>query len=59
MARIKDTGISVSYRNDTHVTMVFGVDIEFTDEEVQEGRSGAATFGADCVIWDEDFSSDD
>lgn len=59
MARIVDTGISITGRTATHVTMVFGVDIMFTPAEVAAGRNGSAKFSANCVIWDDDLFSDD
>jgi hypothetical protein len=59
MARIVDTGIAVTKRTATHVTLVLGVDMVFTATEVAEGRRGAAKYSVHLVIWDEDAFSDD
>jgi len=59
MARIVDTGNSVTSRTSTHVTLTLGVDILFTAAELAEGRSGAATYSVACVVWDDGTFSDD
>lgn len=59
MARIVDTGISVTGRTSTHVTVLFGVDLLFTPDEVAAGRSGAAKYSCHLLVWDEDLFSND
>ncbi|HVQ07547.1 MAG TPA: hypothetical protein VMS43_03845 [Allosphingosinicella sp.] len=49
--RVADSG--------TRVFMLLGADIQFTGADLTQGRSGAAGYELECIVWDDDPVFDD
>lgn len=54
MTKITNTRIREGGSGGDLVFMLLSADIQFTGTDLTQGRSGAATFELECIVWDDD-----